>query len=243
MAKITIIVTFYNQNNFLKTIVSNWINWKEEIRNQFSFCIVDDCSKIPASDVLSDINLSNLDISIYRITEDILWNQPGAFNLGMQQCLTDYAMIIDMDTMVTEELAIELLKLAEEGMENVAYRFNRNWSGNFELAPGKIHPKACLLSKKDFWEVGGYDEDLCGHYGHDDAWFWRCWNYYQKKRVDMKNLYLQSEIEKGRADILDNKRNASRNSTLVSKKQHDLKSNKSTNITNHIRFKWKRLDL
>tara|TARA_Y100001972_G_C7564871_1_gene283645 strand:- start:86 stop:814 length:729 start_codon:yes stop_codon:yes gene_type:complete len=238
--KITIIVTYYNQSKFLPVIVSNWIKWKDEIKDQFSFYIIDDCSEISAKDVLSNINLSNLDISIYRVKENIAWNQPGAFNLGMQQCQTDYAMIIDMDTMVTEELAIELLKLAEQGIENVAYRFNRNWSGNLDR-PARIHPKACLLSKKDFWEVGGYDEDLCGYYGHDDSWFWICWNYYQKKQVDMKNLYLQSEIEQGRSPNM--QRVPGRNAAVISKKQQMLKSNTAKiNISkNHIRFEWEQL--
>jgi len=45
MKKITINLSFYNQNEVLIKQVNEWKSWRKEIRDQFSFCIVDDCSK------------------------------------------------------------------------------------------------------------------------------------------------------------------------------------------------------
>ena len=46
MKKITINLSFYNQNDVLIEQIKCWKSWKKEIRDQFSFCIIDDCSKL-----------------------------------------------------------------------------------------------------------------------------------------------------------------------------------------------------
>ena len=61
MKKITINLSFYNQNDVLIEQIKCWKSWKKEIRDQFSFCIIDDCSKTKATEVLSDIDLNYID--------------------------------------------------------------------------------------------------------------------------------------------------------------------------------------
>lgn len=50
MKKITINLSFYNQNKVLVDQVESWKSWTKDIRDQFSFCIADDCSKVPPED-------------------------------------------------------------------------------------------------------------------------------------------------------------------------------------------------
>ena len=111
MKKITINLSFYNQNEVLKKQVESWKSWSKEVRDQFSFCIVDDCSKKSAIDILSD-DLTDLDLSIYRVTEDLYCNIAGVRNLSAQECKTDWMVILDMDTFVSEELASSMLILS-----------------------------------------------------------------------------------------------------------------------------------
>jgi len=232
MKKITIITTFYNQNDFLKKVVLDWISWTDAVRDQFSFCILDDYSETIATEVLKDTDLSNLDLSIYRVTDDIPWNQHGATNLGIQECSTEYVMVIDMDTIVSENLAVELLKLANLNVENVAYRFNRMKKDGSVY---KIHPKVCLINKKEFWEVGGYDEDFCGNYGGNDMWFWYRWAHHNKQVENKSDLYLGMRNEFGRAPNM--VRCAKHNTHLFKIKQ----KRKDVFPKDFIRFGWEKL--
>ena len=70
MKKITVNLSFYNQNEILIKQVKSWKSWEKEIRDQFSFCIVDDCSKTPALKVLNELDISDIDLSILRVKED-----------------------------------------------------------------------------------------------------------------------------------------------------------------------------
>jgi hypothetical protein len=209
---VTLIITYFNQKDFLKKIVTDWKMWSEEVRNSFHFCIVDDCSKIKATDALSDVQLHDLDIAIYRVSEDKPWNQHGAANLGMKMCPTEYAIILDMDTVVTEKFAIDLLKLAKLDGKNIAYKFKRKFlNGKKHTA----HPKVCLLNKNSFWEVDGYDEDFCGNYGHDDDLFWWKWKLHKKKIVLKKDMFLIIDTD---GDSEFEERNCSINEKLYNEK-------------------------
>ena len=192
MKKITINLSYYNQSEVLKTHIREWLSWDEEIRNKFHVCIIDDCSKAKATDALSDVEFHDLDIAVYRVLKDKPWNQHGAANLGMKHCPTEYAIILDMDTIVTEKFAIDLLKLAELNQKDVAYKFKRKFTNGKKHTP---HPKVCLLNKDTFWEVDAYDEDFCGNYGHDASFFWWKWRLCGKKIVLKRDMFLVMDIE------------------------------------------------
>ena len=109
---ITISLSYYNQDK--KTLVRHIESWKEfpvEIREKFSFFIIDDCSKIPAHDLLKDIDVKGLDLHMYRVKEDLYCNIAGVRNLGAKECKTPYMMIIDMDTVVSPVMSHELVEL------------------------------------------------------------------------------------------------------------------------------------
>ena len=59
MKLITIILSYYNQTNFLKYHLNIWNEYPEHIRDKFTFFIMDDCSKENANDVLKNIDLKN----------------------------------------------------------------------------------------------------------------------------------------------------------------------------------------
>ena len=62
--KITINLSYYNQEDVLVRHVQSWLDYDKEIRDKFSFCVVDDCSEVSAIDVLSGIDLSGIKIDI-----------------------------------------------------------------------------------------------------------------------------------------------------------------------------------
>lgn len=234
MKKITINLSFYNQNEILIKQVESWKSWSKEIRDQFSFCIVDDCSKKSAMDVLYEddgVDLTDLDLSIYRVKEDLYCNIAGVRNLSAQECKTEWMVILDMDTFVSEELASSMLRLATPIRKGEAYKFNRRVADPTHPKNGQPHPAVCLLSVEDYWNVGGCEEDLVGHYGWTDPSFWYR-SVGKLHVVTFSDLYLDYCPE-GEADIdRDNSHNY---------KLHEEKKRTGDWSTDFVRFDWEKL--
>ena len=234
MKKITINLSFYNQNEVLIKQVESWKSWSKEIRDQFSFCIVDDCSKKSAMDVLYEddgVDLTDLDLSIYRVKEDLYCNIAGVRNLSAQECKTEWMVILDMDTFVSEELASSMLRLATPIRKGEAYKFNRRVADPRHPKNGQPHPAVCLLSVEDYWNVGGCEEDLVGHYGWTDPSFWYR-SVGKLHVVTFSDLYLDYCPE-GEADI---NRDNSHNHRL-----HEEKKRTGDWSTDFVRFDWEKL--
>lgn len=51
------------------------------------------------------------------------------------------------------------------------YRLSRREHTGKAIHP---HPNSMLMTRAMFWKVGGYDEELSGHYGTDGDWRRRC---------------------------------------------------------------------
>jgi len=230
MKKITINLSFYNQNKVLVDQVESWKSWTKDIRDQFSFCIADDCSKVPAMEVLENVDMSDIDLSVYRVNEDLYCNIAGVRNLSAQECKTEWMVILDMDTFVSEELATSMLNLASR-RTGEAYKFNRRVADPKHPKNGQPHPAVCLLRVEDYWNVGGCEEDLVGHYGWTDPSFWYR-SIGKLHVVTFSDLYLDYCPE-GEADI---DRDNSHNYRLHEEKKHS--GNWSTDF---VRFEWEKV--
>ena len=228
---ITISLSYYNQDK--ETLVRHIENWKEfpvEVREKFTFFIIDDCSKIPAHELLKDVDIKGLDIHIYRVKKDLYCNIAGVRNLGAKECNTPYMMIIDMDTVVSPVMSKELVELAKNNIDNnIAFRFNRKGGKK----SGHMHPAVCLIRKKDYWDVGGCEEDLVGHYGWTDPSFWHRAQG-KIKQKECKNIYLQYHSD-GEADI---KRDHGHNRKVFKDKMRTKSWSKD-----YIRFEWEKIKL
>ena len=231
MRKITINLSYYNQEDVLRKHVKGWLSWSENIANNYSFCIIDDCSKNKATEVLHNIDIAKIDLSIYRVKKDLFCNIAGVRNLSAQVCKTDWMMILDMDTLISEKLARSIIPLTNSPSGN-CFKFNRKVSRNpFHGKNGKHHPAVCLLRKVDYWNVGGCEEDLVGHYGQTDPIFW----YRAKDKLNViyqKDMYLNYE-PRGEANI---KRDKKHNYELFEKKKLTNKWS-----TDFVRFDWEKI--
>ena len=231
MSIITVNLSFYNQNDVLVKHVLGWKSWSKELKEKFSFCIIDDCSKTKAVDVLSEIDLSDLNLSIYRVQEDLVCNIAGVRNLSAQECKTEWMVILDMDTLISEELASSMIKLCK-APKGSCFKFNRRVPSNpYHPKNNQPHPAVCLLQLEDYWDVGGCEEDLVGHYGQTDPIFWY-------RASDVLTVHFRSDmyldyIPEGEAVI---NRDTSHNQKLFEEKRRT--HNWSTDF---VRFKWEKV--
>lgn len=229
MRTLTIALGYFNQMDALRKHITAWNRYPEELKKKLSFIIVDDYSSIPAARVLeTESNLHGLDIHLYRVKTDLFWNVAGARNLGLQETETEWALLLDMDTMVDTVTLRQLFELIQGGSQAVVYQFNRRISrrsGDFQEKP---HPGVMLIRKDDYWSVGGSDEDFAGAYGYND----RSFLHRAGKQLEIRtcrDIYLHHESS-GVARVV---KGRSRNEKLFKAKR---KNNSWS--TDYLRFDW-----
>ena len=231
---ITVNLSYYNQpKNILMEHINNWKSFPKEIKDLFRFFIIDDASKISIEELLKTENLEDIDIHLYRVKQDLYCNIAGVRNLGAKECKTPWIIILDMDTLIDKNMAASLIELAKNNIDkNNAFKFNRIVKNNpNHIKHLQIHPAICLIRKNDYWNIGGCEEDLVGHYGHTDPIFW----YRAQGKINiniMKNIYI-IYIPEGEADII--------RDTEHNRKLFEYKKKTNNWSTDFIRFEWEKI--
>lgn len=237
---ISLIITYFNQDIMLEKQINLWKSYSPKIRNNFKFIIIDDASKLKAIDVIKKINTTNLDLHLYEIKEDIYCNIPGAMNLGSKVAETKWLLHMDMDHTFQEKYLLQLVSICKISEENIVYKFNRDVRKNVEMYKKnplgfKFHPKLCLMTKKLYWDIGGFDEDFCGHYGRTDT------SFFTRGAGKFKNVYLKHillDMDKDGDAPGINRKDLSFNTNLLQRK---IKTNNWSN--NILRFTWEKVDI
>lgn len=232
--KLTILLTYYNQAEMLNKQLDIWKSYSDYLKNNMKFIIIDDCSQEMPDKSSLRMASSELDIALYRITDDIFFNVPGAVNLGAFITDTPWFLKQDMDTTVPNNSMGQLLRVLSEDKQNTIYKYYRV-NGTKTSSPFKITPGQFCVRKDDFWKIGAWDEDFCGNYGMNDPFFFhraRAFGYTIEERRDIK-VYID---EKGESDIV---RDPSINKKLFNKKTSDGLSWSNE----YLRFNWERVIL
>lgn len=182
------IVTYHNNPLMLARQLREWANYPLHVRHAFDFVIIDDGSRHPASDVLLEHSglLESVCPTLYRIDDDIPWNQHGARNLGARETDCPWLLMLDIDHVLTAENAEALTHRLHGVRDDLLrwFRFPRERIGAEDETRAKDSmlrgipsdmPRATvnramncyLTTRAAYWEAGAYNEDFCGTYGGD----------------------------------------------------------------------------
>lgn len=159
---ITHSTNYYGQVGRLMEIYAEWLRFPAE----FKTMVVDDGHKIEAP--LSE----NQPDCLARIQVDIPCNFSGTINLAAALTTTPWMLHTEMDLHVTAEDAAELLKIVRGSVGSEVFFLDM-------ILGHERHQTVCnwLMPTSLFWELGGYDEDFAGGYGHDDVfWYFKIMN-------------------------------------------------------------------
>lgn len=160
---ITLVYAYYENGGMLDRHLQEWCDYRR--KEYFRAIIVDDGSQEdPAIDHLRDVDVG-FPIELYRINEDIPWNQDGARNLGMTHA-DGWCLITDMDHLLNVKNAKKLWSKSKDLNPNRFYVPKR------ELSDGSryhVHPNTYILTRDMYWKAGGYDESFRGFYGSDSV--------------------------------------------------------------------------
>jgi glycosyltransferase involved in cell wall biosynthesis len=227
-------LSYFNQTDVLKKHLETWSQYHDDIKQQITFQIIDDCSlKSSAFPVIKEHYDKSFDLSLYQVHDDLICNISGVRNLGATVADTEWILILDMDTIISPLLAQQIIDIINKTQpsQKIVHKFNRKMPGTNQIRPP---PGICFLRKDLYWEIGGCDEDLVGSYGYTDPLFWhRC----SEKRIPVKinkDLWV-TYLHEGESDI---KRNNSRNLQIFNQKKRTKKYS-----TDFVRFKWSKINL
>ena len=151
-----IIYTYYNNRPRFEWLVDHY-----KKTNPFQKIIfIDDGSSDP---------LKKEDVpghwEIYRITEDVGWNNEGARNLGMHVTDAEWNALLDMEFYFNAEQLENTRTRLHRLDDSVGYRLQRNHS---RRSDGTAKTANLFMVTKDvYWKLGGYDESHNGWYGSD----------------------------------------------------------------------------
>lgn len=188
---LSLVMPYYMNPRMLAWQLRVWRGeWSEAIKEQVEIIIVDDGSPTETAEEILKLLVAEATtlvglpkISLYRVLEDRPWHQHGARNLGAHVATGKWLFMTDMDHVIPASTMAEVLRLLPTLHKSKVLTFGRvdapatlTWKADHwtefartrrEDGSLKPHVNSFVVSRKRYWKLGGYDEDLCGIYGTD----------------------------------------------------------------------------
>lgn len=237
MFALSVVYAYYNQPQVFQHHLQTWGSFATTLLDKLEFIVVDDGSSVPLQ---CPAGYGHLNLRVLRIEQDIPWNQPLARNLGVSQAQSAVVLISDLDHLL-EATAAEAL--TQQPHELMTYYVPRRYNPYFPAESRwntLCHPGTICVEQSLFWQVGGYDSDFCGSYGHDDTNLCDRLTWYGCRRqelpeVRMRNLVWDRypDVDMGERLSRDLNRN---HRQLLTKREHRELPRSSPRITWHATY-------
>lgn len=243
---VTLAMAVYGQPKMLDVWFDTLRTYSNAMLDMMELIIVDDCGD-PAAEIPDDICLL-LPSRLFRVTEDIPWNQPGARNLALEHADTELILFVDPDMVFPMDMMRRMLSRGLDLKSKHVIRYQlKHRTGH---APGYItdlSPNTWFLHVEDFKSIGGYDEDYAGAKGWSDVQLLHVMRAAFKLHHDADlyaDFYGVDEIPDAAVTSLD--RNVKRNKYMIQGKVRQsnlcggwLKFVKT--LGPNLRFKWEQV--
>lgn len=172
---LTIVHPYYGEEARFNYMYDNyWSKYPDNIKSTVRIFIGDDCGSPSVANMMRG-RCPDFDMRIFRITDNLKYNTPGALNLASTHVNTDYMLQMDSDCVMDTENLDKLLKCAPSPNHFYKFRRKRITADPVKAAYTRWLPCANLLNKQAFQAVHGFDEDFTGErsggYGFFDNHF------------------------------------------------------------------------
>lgn len=163
MRALTVVLAYYDNARMLARQLAFYDALPLDLRLRTEVIIVDDGSTRFPANIPRNLGIAT---RLYRMLEDIPWNQDACRNLGVSEAREGWILMTDMDHIPSLEV-IEFAIRHPNLREDYAYTFGRV---NFpDMDPYKPHPNSYLMTRAMYFAAEGYDERYRGIYGTDGA--------------------------------------------------------------------------
>lgn len=180
MRPLSIAFPYFENAGILRKHLETWLKYPEPIRRTMVVTIADDGSPTaPAADVIpADYPI---DVRVYRVGVNLVWNQCGARNLAMHNAPDGWTLVTDADHVLEPDDCRKLLALKVR--ENCYYVPSRRRA--VDRRRYHRHPNSYYLTKEMFWRTGGCDEDFQGTYGSDSTF---------RRAIEREGIRVETDI-------------------------------------------------
>ena len=228
---LTIVMAVYGQPKMLAHQLATISRYGDDVLDQLKMVIVDDHGDPPASIVPPEL-AAMVDLKLFRVTEDIPWNQMGARNIGMRES-EGWVVMLDPDMVIEPEMISKFIDRANTASRGTVTKFALRWPGH---PLGFTSPNTWLVHKRDFFDCGGYDEDFRGHKGWSDCLLQECFRSFYKV-VDAEYLWVTFHNSGQRYDDAQVRKSAGVDrSTAYNKKLKVMKADLIRRMGGHKRY-------
>ncbi|MEO9256786.1 MAG: hypothetical protein ABI207_00310 [Crocinitomicaceae bacterium] len=225
--ELTYVLPIYQENiesNDLEKLVDIYGEYGKDVLNKIHFIFIDDCSPIPII-----IKNKKINYTLLRITDDIVWNQGGARNLGVTVAHSVKLILTDLDHIFPESVFKDLIfrKTPSE-----IYKFRREFNGKRIDS----HPNTFFCSKATYFKSLGVDEEFSGNYGSEDIYFYDLQRHLGTKFKKYRKIMITT-FEHKHHNLT---RDTAHNLKLLEVRRKAISENKpfSAHSRKFLNFKW-----
>jgi hypothetical protein len=229
----TLVYPYYDNGGMLDIHMETWGGYPDEVKAGLSAIIVDDASPSdPAAPHIRDVGFP---VKLFRVHQNIPWNEEGAKNLAMKHA-EGWVLMTDMDHVLTAEEAGAML-----GQEYDPGCFYVPPRVLLSGEPRRPHPNSWVLHADLFWRAGGCDEDFSGWYGCDAFFRRQLESVGRGVQLDHPRLVMYTVDDVPDADTQEWGRKKSPR-FVTRHPQFGAKRRKGAPLpTEHLRFDWERV--
>jgi len=172
MNNLTIAMAVFGQPMMLAKQLDTIRGYPDGVLERLRVFIVDDHGAPPVDETqIKELALLVKEARLYRVDDDIKWNQGGARNLAMQEA-GGWVAMLDPDMVLDSEVIQKILAAVSKMKQGSNLRFLLKHVRTGEM--DNTSPNTHILHRNDFWKAGGYDEDFAGAKGYSDVMLMRC---------------------------------------------------------------------
>lgn len=169
MRQVGFIFAYYDNPTMLRHQFEAVRRYADELKQHIEMTVVDDGS--PRWRAEAPATAVGCKVRMFRLTEDIRWNQDACRNLAVAHTKTEWLLLTDCDHLVPEKTmrAVMTMPVAPR----TVYQFSRSTIvsvPNVEpmvKTPYHFHPNSWFMRRDLYEQIGGYDERFAGLYGTD----------------------------------------------------------------------------
>ena len=247
MTELTVVIACYGQPLMMRHQIERVATYSEAVQARLNYVIVDDCGKPPMS--VSDVELLDSIVKsarLFRVTQDIPWNQMGARNLGMHHS-SGVCVMLDPDMLFDAATMSRMIEAASKLPRGHVAKFVLRHKNTGKV--DNTSPNTWMLHRDDFFAVGGYDEDFAGNKGWSDVQLQDVLQscYKIERRPDLiADFYSTNEVPDAMVTSLDrstalNRRKRVKKVEQARKAGGWAKWAKSRKDVPRVRFAWEQL--
>lgn len=166
---ISIVVAVYGQPKMLARQLEEFATYQDDIRKHLELIIVDDHGDPAVTEQEGAAFGALLRTEVYRVLDDIPWNQMGARNLGMKMARHEWCLMIDPDMVIDAPTMLRMIAATNALKPGHLVKYGLKHVNEPKRDVDMSSPNTYLIRKSDFWQVGGYDEDFAGNKGWSDV--------------------------------------------------------------------------